>query len=231
MKESLKLLKVENPGLDELYNPIRKSKTSDDVLNEAYAISDLGERESYLRTILDKDPYGFEKVKHCLADLIKIKDPETACKLVLSAAKSTYLDSLNYLKFAEVSIANKAWLVAKDALDVAEWLKKDDSPTEVKEKLKNLADFISEKINSKEEDNSSSDFWRNKSPDKYPILLKLYNNGKLEKLHELSFKLLDISPENPRNYDTVFRILSLTNNVSHINRFIEYVRVKRPVKS
>ncbi len=222
MKESLKLLKVENPGLDELFNPIRKSKTSDDILNEAQAISNLVEREAYLRTILDKDPYGFEKVKHCLADLIKIKDPETACKLVLSASKSAYLDSLNYIKFAEVAMANKAWQVAKEALDVAQWLKQDDVSDEINNKLKTLTILISEKINSKEDDNSNNDFWLNKSPDKYPILLKLYNNGKLEKMYELSFKLIEISPENIRNYDTVLRILSLTNDVVYINKFIEY---------
>ncbi|MBI3590575.1 MAG: YkgJ family cysteine cluster protein [Candidatus Melainabacteria bacterium] len=223
MKESLKLLNVESAGFEDVGSASRVMKVDEDILAEAKKISDLTEQESFLRKILEKDPFGYVSSKCYLATLVKNKDPKYACDLILSACQADFLNPNNYLIFAEIAAEHKAWLVARDTLMIVKWLCSDASK-DILEKLKSLNTLVLESIKNKVEDNSKDKFWSNKSPDKYSILLKLHNRSKIKKVIDYSFKLLDVFPEDKENYETVIRALSLTQNREAINRFIEYVQ-------
>ena len=224
MKQSLKLLKVESSGLEELNNLHIHNKTEEELLHEFQNITDLSAKISYLKKFLEKDPTGFEEIKRQLANLVKGSEPEFACKLVLSACKSTYLESINYLAFAEIAIENKAWLIAKEALEVATWLLAETEQSNTKKRIEELSEIVLNKINSNAEDSSKSEFWINKTLDKFPILLKLFNSSNFEKLYSYSFGLLKTSPRNIKNFEVVYKILALTEDKIAINKFIEFVQ-------
>ncbi len=224
MKESLKLLKVEASGLDTLFTLGRQSKTTEEeILNKVEKMKDLNEQELYLQKILKNDPSGFENTKRYLANLVKTKNPELACKLIFSVTKSTYLDPRNYLCYAEIAIANNAYLIAKDVLETACWLSAENDRDIQEGKIENLLSLVLSKIENKDQDNSLNEFWRNKFFDKFIILQKLYNSNRFEDLYNYALKLLNRFPESITNYYVVYKALILIKDIKAISNYIDFI--------
>ena len=223
MKKSLELLGVKSSGLEDLPSVLGASKNDDEVFNEAIKINNLVERETYLRKFLEKKSSGYPKSKCLLAELIKMSDLKYACDLIFSLCRNFPSDSNGYLLFGEIAIEHNAWLVAKSALEVVIWICPDEDKDVIK-KTKTLLELVLSKITSKEKDNSKNEFWYNKEIDKHWVLQMLYNQSKIKELIEYSFKLLDTFPDDKKNYEVVYKALSLTNNKEAFDRFIDHFK-------
>lgn len=223
MKESLKLLGVTTSGLENFGTSGKPPKHDDEIIKEAEEINNPGEKEAYLRKILEQKKAGYLKTKRYLIELIKKSDPQYACDLIISVCQSSPVDPNNYLLFAEIAFSNSAWQVAKNTLDVIAWLSK-EADLEVIRKKESLLLTILDKIKKKEKDNSNDSFWYNKSPDKYWILERLYFQSKKKELADYSFELLKKHPDDKNNYEIAFKALTLLNTKEIINRYIQFIK-------
>ena len=226
MKKSLELLGVKSSSLEILQSSLDFPRNDDEAFNEAIKLTDLVKREAYLRKFLEKDTNKYSrciKSKRLLIELIKTNDPKYASDLLFSICRESPFDPDGYLLFAEMAIEDKAWLVAKSLLEVVKWLCQPDNKNLI-EKTERLFELVLDKISKAEQDNSNNDFWKNKTLGKYWILEKIYHRSKLKKLIEYSFKLLKIFPDDKKNYEIVYKILSLTEDKKSINDFIKHLK-------
>lgn len=219
MKESLRLLGVEDSGLEDPSYTEKYKKNDDEIVEEVHKLTSVSEKENYLRKFLEKKPFGYAKSKQVLAEILKLKDPQYACELILSACQSSPIDPLNYLLFTEIAVENNALQVAKATLEVFKWISLD----EYKDKANKLEKTISEKLLNKETDNSKDNLWYNKQIDKYWILERLYFQAKLKKLSFYAFRLLELFPENLANYYVAYKALSVLASKQEMMKFVEYV--------
>lgn len=222
MKESLKLLNVQSSGIEGIGSVTSLKKSDEEIFNEASNLSSQTEKETYLRKALEKVPVGYVRSKRCLAEIIKKTDPKYACELVMSASQYLPEDPENYLLFSEIAVEHEAWTVAKDSLEVAMWLCAENKST-VLEKIKVLFNMVLKKISSNEKDSSKNGFWYNKSLDKYWVLERLYYLAKANKLVYHAFKLLEVFSKDIKNYQVVFKALTLIDKKEAFYQFIDYV--------
>lgn len=223
MKESLKLLGVEASGLD-FSGPNARLKLSDDeIFDIASKINNSSEKESYLRKCLESNPFGYVKSKRCLVEILKEKDFQYACDLILSVCKVEPVEPKNYFLFAEIAIKDNAWQVARSTLEVVKWLCSNEQKDILYEGEK-LLKLVDEKILSKEIDNSKNTFWYTKTLDKYWILERLYYQSKINELIDYSFRLLDIFSSDPENYNVVYKALVRADHKEGFYKFIEYIK-------
>ncbi|OGI19449.1 MAG: hypothetical protein A3B68_03925 [Candidatus Melainabacteria bacterium RIFCSPHIGHO2_02_FULL_34_12] len=224
MKKSLELLGVTSSGLEA---SIEKKKNDENLVNEAALISDLDEREKFLLSFLEKKTHGYVKSKCLLADLIKSKNPAYACDLVMSACQAEPVNPKNYLLFAEIAFEHKAWDIVLFSLDIVKWLS-DDKSVLVLNHAEELRQKTAELINqSNLENNSNNAFWKNKKPEKFWILERLYYQSKLKGLIRFSFKLLNTFPYEIQNYHVVYSAFTLLDDKTaildlykHINKIL-----------
>jgi len=222
MKESLKLLGVTSSDLGGLH----EQKSDDDIYEAAKKKDDLKEKVQYLKKYAGKEVSGNTKSKSYLATLVKESEPELACDLIFSICNYTPSDPSHYLLFAEIAYANKAWQVAKSALEVTVWLCREDD-NEICDKAKHLLDTVGAKINGKESDNSFNKFWNNKAVEKYWILERLYFQGRVDRAIKFAFKLLQLYPDDQKNFDVVFKLLSLIEDIKQFNEFVKYLSLTK----
>ncbi len=222
MKESLRLLGVEDSGLENPSYTEKYKKNDDDIIKEVNKLNSVSEKENYLRGFLEKKPFGYAKSKQKLAEILKLKDPQYACELILSACQSSPIDPLNYLLFTEIATENNALQVAKATMEVVKWMCLDEH-SEYKDRANKLEKLISEKILNKEFDKSKDNLWYNKQIDKYWILERLYFQSKLKELSYYTFRLLELFPENLINYYVAYKALSILDSKQELMRFTESV--------
>lgn len=227
MEDSLKFLGVTSSGLgieiEKLANSKIQSVNDDELFSEASEIKDLSEKEKYLRKILESKSVGYSKSKRYLAELIKSKDLQFACDLLLSASRYSPIEPLNYILFAQIAIENQAWLVARTSLEASKWLTKEKDKESLISTEKSL-DFVLEKINKKEKDASTNEFWSNKLLSKYWILERLYFQSDLEKFKEYAFKLISVFPNNMETYDVVYKAFTLSKDKDFFIRLAERIK-------
>lgn len=223
VKQSLELLGVNSSGLQNITSAQPPSKNDDEIVGYVKSLSNLSEKENYLRNLLEKKPAGYLKSKHLLVELIKKSDPKYACDLTISICQSSPIDPNNYLLFAQIAVDHNAWKVALSALDVVKWLSLDNHK-DILENRNQLLKLIDEKINNNVQDNSKNEFWHNKAPDKYWILERLYFQAKFKKLVEYSFKLLEVFPGSLDNYEIVLKAISQTNDKEAFYKLVEYIK-------
>ncbi len=225
MKESLSILGVKSSGLEDVKKIASKKRTDEDIFNEIDKVASPEEKEKYLREFFKKRPHGFVKSKLYLARQIKNTDLKFAFELVMYAALSAPIEPECYLLLSELAYDDKAWALANNACEIVEWLCSID--VENKEtillKAKEISVAAKEKIKAKEYDNSQNQFWINKNPDKFWILEKLYFQSKTKELVELIFNLLELFPKEVKNYENVYKALTLLDNKDLFNRFVTYV--------
>ena len=224
MKESLDILRIQSSGLEDIKKIALKRRSDEEVFADIEQMTNPEEKESYLRKLLEKKPHGFVKSKLILAQQIKNKDLKYAFDLIMSAALSAPVEPECYLLLTEIAFENKAWAVASSACEIVKWLCTEDKK-EILVKLEMLSVQTKEKIKNKEYDSSKNEFWVNKALDKFWILEKLYFQSKTKELIALCFKLLDLFPEDIRNYEVVYKSLVLVNNKEAFNKFTELVEI------
>ena len=225
MKESLNMLGVKSSGLEDVEKIALKKRNDEEALPELERITDLEEREKYLRKLLEKKPHGFVKLKLLLAEQIKNKDLKYAFDLIMSATLSAATEVECYLLLANIAFENKAWVIANSACEIVKWLHphyKNDKK-EILAQVETLSVQIKEKIRTKEYDCSQNEFWINKNPDKFWILENLYFQAKIDELTSLCFKLLDLFPEDIKNYEAVYKALVLVNHKESFEKFKSYI--------
>ena len=124
--------------------------------------------------------------------------------------------------FSEIATAHNAWVVAKSALEVAQWLSY-ERDLETFTKTEPLLKMISEKISKGEKDNSINEFWGNKSVSKYWVLERLYYQSNVKEVIKYAFKLLNIFGEDKQNHDIVFKSILLAEEKEGFKKLIDYL--------
>ncbi len=225
MKESLTTLGVKSSGLEDIKKIGLQKKNDEQILNEIEHINDPEEKEKHLRRLLEKKPHGFVKSKLLLAEQIKNKDLKYSFDLIMSAAQSAPIEPECYLLLAEIAFENKAWLVTNNCCEIVKWLysANENHKKEILSKVETLSVQTKEKIKIKEYDSSQNQFWINKNPDKFWILEKLHFQSKTKELTDLCFKLLELFPEDLKNYDVVYKSLALGSSKENFEKFIQYI--------
>lgn len=225
MKESLNTLGVKSSGLEDIKKIGLQKKNDEQILSEIEHINNPEEKEKHLRQLLEKKPHGFVKPKLLLAKQVKNKDLKYSFDLIMSAAQSAPAKPECYLLLAEIAFENKAWSIANNCCEIVKWLYSaaKGHKKEILSQAGTLLIQIKEKIRVKEYDNSENKFWINKNPDKFWILEKLYFQSEIKELTELCFKLLDLFPEDIKNYDVVYKSLALGGSKENFERFIQYI--------
>jgi len=225
MKESLNILGIKSSGLEEIKKIALKKRNDDEVFTEIEQITNPEERENYLRKLLEKKPHGFVKSKLLLAEQIKNKDLKYAFDLIMSATLSAPTEVECYFLLAQIAFENKAWLLAYNSCEIVRWLysaNKNDKK-ETFTKTEDLIIKIKERIRTKEYDSSQNEFWVNKNPDKFWILEKLYFQSKIKELTDLCFKLLDLFPDDIKNYEVIYKALALVDKRELFKKFIDSI--------
>lgn len=225
MKESFSILGIKTSGLEDIKKIASKRRNDEDVFNDIENITDPEEREKYLRKLFEKKPHGYVKTKLLLANQIRSKDLKYAFELIISASQSAPIEPKCYLLLAEIAYENKAWILAKNACEIVEWICTLDikEKEETLEKAKQISTECYEKINTKEYDSSQSEFWINKHPDKFWVLEKLYFQSKTKELNELIFNLLDLYPREIKTYEIAYKILALIGDKDLFGKFSERI--------
>ena len=228
MKESLKLLGIKSSGLDEAKNDLLLKYSDEELLARAQEKKSNSEKIAYLKGLISEDTPAYPESKKCLVELIKSEEPKLACGLILSICRYFPSKSEYYLLFAEVAFEHNALDPAKSALNVVQWLCS-DKESHVLEKAHNLLNQITKKVSIGITDNSKNELWFNKNVDKYWILERLYYRAEIEKIVNYCFKLLDLFPDDLKNYEVVFRIFSLIDNEKLYKQFVEYIEKSQAI--
>ncbi len=218
MKESLELLISEIIPMNEGVF----SMTDDMLLKEAKNINDLSEREKYLKTELSKISGIYLKSTVYLVNLIMKGDPVYAYNLVSKLSFKLKLEPYPYILISEIAIKHKAWLVAKSALEVAQWFSCDENKAYIN-KVNNLLNYVLKKIARNEQDSSSGEIWSGKLINKSAILLNTLNAYPEEVFFKYSERLLNIFPDDLENYDRIYQILYVLKEKEVVRRFAELI--------
>lgn len=226
MKESLALLNVNSSGIREFTTGTTKSN-DEDVFNQANSISDLAEKEIFLKQELKSKPGNYVKSMRLLVDLVKEKEPNYACELNLHVTQYNPFDPENYLKLAEVAYLHNALNVSNSLLNVARWLSFDKYENFMKE-VNLLEKNIQEKVKAGIKDVSDTDLWRNKSANKHWVLERFYYRCDVSKVLEYAFRLLDLYPDDSSNYMAVFWVFSIDDE--SMKMFLDELNLKSYIR-
>ena len=224
MKKSLEILNITSSSLEEVSKKGPKKKNDDDISNELNNLT-IEDQEEHLRKLLEKKPHGFVKSKRLLANFVRSKDLKLAFEMIMSACLSAPTDAENYFLLAEIAIENKAWNVAKEALEITRWLCHDNQ-NELINKSDSLLLAVLEKITNKEVDNSKNDFWYNRMPDKFWILEKLYLQANTKELVRYSFDLITLFSKDIKNYEVAYKAFVIAQQNEALENFLLFINEK-----
>ena len=208
------------PGLKSSSN--KKEKPTDDATyNEANKISDICQKISYLKNIIDeKTPYHI-KSKRYLAQLIKDAEPEYACRLLFTICKTPVISVDDYINIANILMDKEAWLLAKQVLETSRMVCPDKHESQAK--IESELVQVNKNISGNKLDNSNR-FENIPLPDKSWLIEKLYLRGEIKHSVYYAIKLLNTDPSNTDNYFMVLTLFIQMENKLLFNALINNLK-------
>ncbi len=226
MKKSLELLILTPNGKKEPISIAGSSKLLDSkILKESKKIINSSERINYLKNIIRNETntvLTYPRSTMYLTKLVSKENPKYACELVSLLCYCTTTSPEFYLLYAEIAIKNKAWLVANSALDIAKWLSF-GKYSHCIDRVKKLSQLVTQKINKKSFDNSTSNLWKDKVLEKSKTLVVLRNSLDKNNFFEYSIHLLNTFPEEKESFNYVYELLQTYDDSEFIEKFRAYI--------
>lgn len=223
MRESLKVLfdKLGTMALPIVSIP-PQGLIDDEAIKTAKKIKGKKEKEEFLVKHIKSDPAKYPLSTTYLINLIRLENPQYAYDLAFTLARNYIVDPMPYFIIAEIAQEHKAWLVAKSALEVAEWFSF-GRYKQAADKTSKLTKVVSEKINKGEKDISLSSYWKEKIVDKLMVLLTLCYSLDRRTLLSYLHRLLGLFPGSIENYEKVIEITGLVDNSELTSSILNYI--------
>ncbi|MBI3590066.1 MAG: hypothetical protein HY094_01650 [Candidatus Melainabacteria bacterium] len=196
--------------------------TDDILLQEARKISNQADRINHIKKTLEKSPGLYLNSAIYLIKETKKSDPIYAYDLAFKLSHKSIGNSFPYFLMAEIAVENKAWQVAKSALEVAKWFS--FGHKNKVEKANNLLQLVLKKIINNEKDNSVSEIWSGKLIDKSYVLLLIFDALSEESFFQYSIQLIKSFPGELENYDRVYQTLYLVEDKDTVKKFADFIK-------
>lgn len=195
------------------------------ILKNVEKISSIYEKEIYLKGILNDDLSIYSKPKsaHYLFKLIKDKEPAFAFHILILLSSQGINSPEPYFEIAEMAINDKAWLIAKSALEMALCFSIDDYEIYMREALSKL-NKVKQKLRANKTDNSSSEFWKKKEVVISDIIYLLAKSLKITKLVKYFIRLLDLFTIKQEDFLLMIYVLEAENSAKSFSVFLKHIK-------